>query len=221
MQQGIRSTDAPSADIRRASLGWKRPLDVALSGALILLLSPVLAALALLIRVESRGPALYRQVRVGLDGRTFTMFKLRTMLVDNDQNEHRQVAARWFAGVASSNGYKTLYDQRITRVGRILRRLSLDEVPQLFNVLRGDMSLVGPRPAIPYELQHYAAEHFERQEVPPGITGLWQVNGRDRLSAAQMMELDLRYVREASLWLDIKILAMTGPAVLVDALKVH
>jgi lipopolysaccharide/colanic/teichoic acid biosynthesis glycosyltransferase len=182
-------------------------------------MSPVLGALALLVRLESRGPAFYRQQRVGLDGQLFTIYKLRTMLVDNDENQHREVAANWFLGVSSPNGYKLQHDSRITRVGRVLRRLSLDEVPQLFNVFRGDMSLVGPRPAIPYELQHYTTEYFERQDVLPGITGLWQVKGRDQLSASEMMTFDLEYVRTASLWLDLKILAMTGPAVLAGALK--
>jgi lipopolysaccharide/colanic/teichoic acid biosynthesis glycosyltransferase len=190
-----------------------------MSGALLLLMAPLLGALTLVIRLESRGPAFYKQQRVGLDGQLFTIYKLRTMLADNDENEHRAVAASWFAGASNSNGYKSLEDPRITRVGRVLRRLSLDEVPQLYNVVRGDMSLVGPRPAIPYELQHYAPSYFERQNVPPGITGLWQVKGRDQLSAAEMMELDLKYVRAASLWMDLKILAMTGPAVLAGALK--
>jgi lipopolysaccharide/colanic/teichoic acid biosynthesis glycosyltransferase len=219
MDQGIGRTNASAAVQRRAGLRWKRPLDVALSGILLLVLAPLLGALMLLIRLQSGGPALYRQERVGLDGQLFTMFKLRTMLVDNDQEQHRQVAANWFAGISGSNGYKSLDDPRITRVGRVLRRLSLDEVPQLFNVVRGDMSLVGPRPAIPYELQHYSAEYFERLDVPPGITGLWQVKDRDRVSAGEMMALDLQYVRTASLLLDLKILVMTGPAVLAAALK--
>ncbi len=219
MDHGIGRTNASAAVQSRAGLRWKRPLDVALSGILLLVLAPLLAALVLLIRLQSGGPALYRQERVGLDGQLFTMFKLRTMLVDNDQDQHRQVAANWFAGISGSNGYKSLDDPRITPVGRVLRRLSLDEVPQLFNVVRGDMSLVGPRPAIPYELQHYSAEYFERLDVPPGITGLWQVKDRDRVSAGEMMALDLQYVRTASLLLDLKILAMTGPAVLAAALK--
>jgi lipopolysaccharide/colanic/teichoic acid biosynthesis glycosyltransferase len=180
-----------------------------------------MGVLALLIRLESHGPAFYRQERVGLDGQLFTIFKLRTMLVDCDELQHRQVAANWFAGVSNSNGYKSPDDPRVTRVGSLLRRLSLDELPQLFNVVRGDMSLVGPRPAIPYELELYAPEYFERQNVPPGITGLWQVKGRDQLSAGEMMDFDLQYVHAASLWLDLKILAMTGPAVLAGALKAH
>jgi lipopolysaccharide/colanic/teichoic acid biosynthesis glycosyltransferase len=219
MDQGISRTNGSTARQSRTWLWWKRPLDVALSGALLLTISPLLCLLTLLIRLESRGPAFYKQQRVGLDGQLFTIYKLRTMQVDNDENEHREVAANWFAGVSTSNGYKPCHDRRVTRVGSVLRRLSLDEVPQLLNVMQGDMSLVGPRPAIPYELQHYATEYFERQDVLPGITGLWQVKGRDQLSACQMMEYDLEYVRTASLWLDLKILAMTGPAVVAGALK--
>jgi lipopolysaccharide/colanic/teichoic acid biosynthesis glycosyltransferase len=221
LDQGIAQTKESTAHRSRVRLWWKRPLDVTLSGAILVVSAPLLAALTLLVRLESRGPALYRQERVGLDGQLFTMFKLRTMLCNNDENQHRQVAANWFAGVSTSNGYKAPDDPRVTRVGRVLRRLSIDEVPQLLNVVRGDMSLVGPRPAIPYELKHYTREYFERQTVPPGITGLWQVMGRDQLSAREMMELDLQYVRQASPWLDLKILAMTGPAVLADALRAH
>jgi lipopolysaccharide/colanic/teichoic acid biosynthesis glycosyltransferase len=198
---------------------WKRPLDVAISAPLVIALLPLIGLLGLLVRLESRGPVFYRQERVGLGGRRFRILKLRTMHVNNDENAHRQAALRWFAGHTNGNGYKSLDDPRITRVGRVLRRLSLDELPQLLNVLWGDMSLVGPRPAIPYELEFYEPSYFQRQDVPPGITGLWQVSGRDRVSAARMMEIDLRYVRDVSLWLDLKILAKTGPAVLAGALQ--
>src|SRR5438445_1446077 len=150
LDQGIAQTKKSTIRRSRARLWWKRPLDVTLSGVLLFVTAPLLVATTLLIRLESRGPAFYRQERVGLDGQLFTMFKLRTMLCDNDENQHRQAAANWFAGESTSNGYKSPDDPRVTRVGRILRRLSIDEVPQLFNVLRGDMSLVGPRPAIPY-----------------------------------------------------------------------
>ena len=200
---------------------WKRPLDVAVGGPLAIGLLPVIGLLGLLVRLDSRGPAFYRQERVGLAGKRFQILKLRTMRTDNDDSEHRQAAERWFAGHANGNGYKSLADPRITRVGRFLRRYSLDELPQLVNVIRGDMSLVGPRPAIPYELELYQPAYFGRQQVPPGMTGLWQVSGRDRISAADMMEIDLRYVREASLWLDLKILAKTGSAVVSSGLSQH
>ena len=213
--------DARSASVRRAfsRLWWKRPLDVAVAGGLLLILGPVLALLALAVRLESPGPALYKQERVGLHGRRFLIWKLRTMKVNNDDQAHRKAAEDWFKGHRNGNGFKSLEDPRITRLGRILRRTSLDELPQMFNVIRGDMSIVGPRPAIPYELDLYEPEYFQRQDVPPGITGLWQVSGRETVSAEKMMELDLIYVRAASLSMDLKILVKTGPAVLGSALR--
>src|SRR5438445_1496378 len=129
------------------------------------------------------------------------------------------MTAGWFRGDDRVRGYNSIPNPRVTRMGRLLRRTSLDELPQLFNVLRGEMSLVGPRPAIGYELAHYAPWYFERLRVLPGITGLWQVSGRDRLTASEMMALDVRYVRQRSLWLDMKILAKTGPAVMADWLE--
>lgn len=198
---------------------WKRPLDLLVGAPLFIVLLPAMVLLGVLVKLESPGPVFYRQERVGRDGRPFRIFKFRTMQTNNDESAHREAAARWFAGHPNGTGYKSLDDPRITRIGRFLRRFSLDELPQLLNVLRGEMSLVGPRPAIPYELELYLPPYFERQRVPPGITGLWQVSGRDRVSAATMMEIDLRYVRDASLWLDIKILVRTGAAVLSSALR--
>ena len=204
---------------RDAGLWWKRPFDVALGGIALLLAAPLIAALAIAIELEDGGSALFAQDRVGLRGRPFRMWKLRTMRTDCDQALHQRTAADWFTGRARGDGYKTLSDPRVTRVGRLLRRFDLDELPQLFNVVRGDMSLVGPRPAIPYELAHYEPAYFRRLTVPPGMTGLWQVSGRDRLSAAEMMELDLEYVREVSPWLDLRVLARTAPALLDAAAR--
>lgn len=211
--QGSRSSDSVGR------MWWKRPLDLTLGVSLAVGLLPVLCALALLVRMESGGPIFFLQERVGIAGRRFNIYKFRTMHLNSDENPHRAAAARWFAGHTNGNGFKSLHDPRITRVGRFLRRFSLDELPQLLNVLRGEMSLVGPRPAIPYELEYYLPAYFDRQRVPPGITGLWQVSGRDRVSAARMMEIDLRYVREASLWLDLRILARTAAAVLSSAVR--
>ena len=200
------------------TLWWKRPLDLALGTLALLLALPLIAGLALAVVLESPGPAFFGQERVGYRGRTFRMWKLRTMRRGCDEGPHRRSAADWFAGHAGSGGrYKTLADDRVTRVGRLLRRLDLDELPQLFNVVLGDMSLVGPRPAIPYELEHYQPAHFQRLRVPPGLTGLWQVSPRDRLSADEMMQLDLHYVREASPWLDLAVLARTAQALVVSA----
>ena len=199
------------------ALGWKRPFDLVLGTIALLGALPIILCLALAVLLDSPGPAFFGQERVGRHGRRFRMWKLRSMQAGCDQATHRRAAARWFAGQPMGDGYKTLDDPRITRLGRLLRRSNLDELPQLFNVVKGDMSLVGPRPAIPYELDHYRSGDFQRLSVPPGITGLWQVSRRDRLSAAQMMDLDLRYVGEASPGLDLRILLMTVPAVLRSA----
>lgn len=199
---------------RSGGQGWKRCLDLTVGGLLLAGLLPLIGLLALLVRLDSPGPAFFAQERVGRHGRRFQAWKLRTMADGCDESLHRRAAATWFRRREDGRTYKSLADPRITRLGRWLRRANLDELPQLFNVVRGEMSLVGPRPAIPYELQHYEPAYFERLEVPPGITGLWQVSDRERLSASTMMALDLRYVREASLALDLKILARTGPLLL-------
>ena len=200
-------------------LWWKRPLDLLVGMPLLLVALPLIGALALVIVLESPGPALFCQERIGRDGRHFPLWKLRTMQTRCQDEPHRLAALDWFVGRAHEHSYKTLSDPRITRIGRWLRRFNLDELPQLFNVLRGEMSLVGPRPAIPYELALYQPTYWDRLRVPPGMTGIWQVTRRDRLSAAEMIALDLRYVSEASLWLDLKILARTGPALVAVALR--
>jgi lipopolysaccharide/colanic/teichoic acid biosynthesis glycosyltransferase len=213
------SSHSAAAAVRAShQLWWKRPLDLFLTVALLPLCLPLIGLLALAVAGESPGPAFFRQERVGLQGTRFRIWKLRSMRNGCCDGTHRAIAADWFAGRAPEHDrYKTLEDDRITRVGRWLRRLDLDELPQLFNVLTGDMSLVGPRPAIPYELSLYEPAYLQRLRVPPGMTGLWQVTGRDRLSAAEMMALDLRYVREASLGLDLRVLARTVGAVLRSA----
>jgi exopolysaccharide biosynthesis polyprenyl glycosylphosphotransferase len=210
----------------------KRAFDVALALSGVILLSPLLLLIAVLIKLDSRGPVLFRQERVGMDGRPFTLYKFRTMRADADEHAHRELMARTIRGaldrpprtiecVPSSNADvrpplygKVPNDRRITRLGRWLRRWSLDELPQLFNVLKGEMSIVGPRPPIPYEVAHYSSWHRKRLDVKPGITGLWQVSGRNRLPFERMVELDLYYIERWSLWLDIKILLKTIPAVL-------
>jgi lipopolysaccharide/colanic/teichoic acid biosynthesis glycosyltransferase len=203
-----------------SGLWWKRPLDLTLGAIALLVALPLILCLALVVALESPGPAFFGQERVGYQGRRFRMWKLRTMHVGCDEAPHRRTAADWFAGRADGEDrYKTLADARITRIGFLLRLTNLDELPQLFNVVLGDMSLVGPRPAIPYELTHYRPDYFDRLNVPPGMTGLWQVTMRDRLSADEMMQLDLRYVRQASPWLDLKVLAMTAPALLATAAR--
>jgi lipopolysaccharide/colanic/teichoic acid biosynthesis glycosyltransferase len=191
---------------------WKRPFDLLVGAAATLAFLPVIALLAVLIRLDSRGPVFFRQERIGIDGARFRIWKFRSMYHDNADAAHRAAAAAWFAAQPTNGHYKSLDDPRITRVGRFIRRTNLDELPQLFNVLSGDMSLVGPRPAIGYELEHYLPWYFERQRVKPGMTGLWQISRRETVSAQDMMALDVRYVRERSLRLDCMILVRTVPA---------
>lgn len=188
---------------------WRRLLDVTGSLVLLLLLLPLLALLAALVGTTSRGGVLYRQTRVGLDGAPFRMLKLRTMHADG--HERRQE----LRAVDEGNGvlFKIRRDPRVTRVGRVLRRFSLDELPQLVNVLKGDMSLVGPRPALPEEVALYTPHERQRLRIKPGITGLWQVSGRSDLSWEDSIRLDLHYVQHCSLALDLRILARTVTAV--------
>jgi lipopolysaccharide/colanic/teichoic acid biosynthesis glycosyltransferase len=196
--------------------GWqlraKRALDVALSLVLLLLLVPIMLLTALLIRLDSRGPVLFKQRRLGRDMKTFTVLKFRTMKTEASPELHRRFVAELCKpdSTLQSNGVKKLTDDpRVTRVGRVLRELSIDELPQLFNVLGGEMSLVGPRPALEYELEHYCQDHFARFKVRPGLTGLWQVSGRSSLGFTEMLELDAMYANDASLTADLKILART------------
>ncbi|MGQ9725204.1 MAG: sugar transferase, partial [Tepidimonas sp.] len=193
----------------------KRALDGLLAGAVLLLAAPLLAAIALAIKLDSRGPVLYRQRRIGEGGRPFTMFKFRSMRAHCDTSTHRAHVARLIRentapqGGNGSGSLKLQADARVTRVGRILRRLSLDELPQLLNVLRGEMSLVGPRPPLPYEVELYQEWHRRRLQATPGMTGLWQVQGRNRVSFDEMVRMDLEYIQRQSLWLDLKILLKT------------
>ena len=203
-------TPAPGLAVQ---LRRQRILDLAIAVPLTVLLLPLMLVLAVVIHLDSPGPALFRQSRVGLDGRLFDMWKFRSMQASAPDALHRAAAGIWFSGaLPAPTGYKLVDDPRITRVGRLIRGTSLDELPQLFNVLRGEMSLVGPRPAIPYELDFYAPWHYQRQRTRPGMTGLWQISGRDRLPASKMMELDARYVRQWSLRQDLWILLHTPPA---------
>lgn len=195
---------------------FKRAADIVLAAMALIVALPVIACLVLLVRLDSPGPALFGQRRIGYLGRPFTLWKLRSMYHQSSQDYHLRVAQDWFKERNSGGRYKTESDPRITRVGRYLRRSSLDELPQLLNVLRGEMSLVGPRPMMHYDRTEYVPWYFEREVVRPGITGLWQVSGRQRLSAREMMVLDVRYVHEWSPWLDMQILARTLTTVIRD-----
>jgi lipopolysaccharide/colanic/teichoic acid biosynthesis glycosyltransferase len=205
----------------QAAGSWAcRALDIVVSALLLVVLSPILLVLAVAIRLDSRGPAVYRQVRIGRDQQPFTVNKFRTMWADAGHERHRQFVTRLIRGEEPGEdegtpGFRKIKrDPRVTRVGHLLRKSSLDELPQLWNVLKGEMSLVGPRPPIPYEVEHYPAHWFGRFAVKPGITGLWQVSGRSELTLEEMIELDLEYARTRSFWLNLKILVRTIPAVL-------
>ena len=199
----------------------KRAFDLVVATTVLVLLAPLWAAIALLIKLDSKGPVLYKQERVGMDGRIFLFLKFRTMLTGADDREHREYQRRYIEGRPDTNlgdsrrpVYKLHDDPRVTRTGRWLRRTSLDELPQLINVLRGDMSVVGPRPPIPYEVEAYALWLRKRLDMKPGMTGLWQVSGRNRLSFDEMVRLDLFYIENWSLWLDLKIMLRTLPVLL-------
>jgi lipopolysaccharide/colanic/teichoic acid biosynthesis glycosyltransferase len=195
----------------------KRALDVTLASALFVVAGPVLLLLCCLVRLTSTGPALFRQERVGRDMRPFTMLKLRSMYVGNDDLAHRAYVTGMLSaaeGASARHGglFKLVGDRRITPIGAWLRRTSLDELPQLINVLRGEMSLVGPRPMLPWEADLLAESYRPRFTVKPGMTGLWQVSGRSRLSMHAALELDVEYVRRRSIAVDLSILARTMPA---------
>jgi exopolysaccharide biosynthesis polyprenyl glycosylphosphotransferase len=199
----------------------KRGLDIAGSLTLLLVLTPIFLLIAALMKLTSPGPILFRQARVGYMARPFTMLKFRTMRVNADPRLHHEFVTRFIKSSAQLDpaGSKALFkltnDPRVTPPGRILRKTSLDELPQLWNVLRGDMSLVGPRPPLTYEVEQYQPWHLRRvREAKPGITGLWQVGGRSRTTFDEMVRLDLRYARNRSLWTDIKILLATPRAVI-------
>jgi exopolysaccharide biosynthesis polyprenyl glycosylphosphotransferase len=199
--------------LSRWDRGLKRALDIALGSIFLALSAPLWPLIALAVRLESPGPIIFRQVRVGRGGAHFVAYKFRSMVADAE-------ADYWKAKLAAlneSNGptFKMRDDPRLTRVGRIIRRLSLDELPQLVNVLRGEMSLVGPRPPVPREVEQYNDWHRRRLEVAPGVTGLWQVSGRSALTFDEMVLLDLWYIEHWSLLLDLKILLRTIPAVLL------
>lgn len=208
---------------RKSLLLMKRAIDLLGSTAITLLLSPLFLTIAIVVKCSSKGPILFRQERVGQFGRSFTFLKFRSMYVNNDHKVHQEFVTKLISRDAGSgpesegkqNVYKLTNDPRITPIGRFLRRTSLDELPQLINVLKGEMSLVGPRPPIPYELAAYQVWHRRRVlEVKPGITGLWQVTGRSRVKFDEMVRLDLRYATSWSPWLDLKILCRTPLAVI-------
>ncbi|MEI4488003.1 WecB/TagA/CpsF family glycosyltransferase [Frigidibacter sp. MR17.14] len=188
------------------TLGLKRrTLDLALAGGALLALGPLMLLIAVAIRLESPGPALFRQTRIGRDGRPFTVFKFRSMYRDAEARRAALLAGSDREGIC----FKARNDPRVTRMGRLLRRTSLDELPQILNILRGEMSVVGPRPALPEEVAAYPARARERLACRPGLTGLWQVSGRAELSFERMVEMDIAHARSASILLDLVVIALT------------
>jgi lipopolysaccharide/colanic/teichoic acid biosynthesis glycosyltransferase len=205
----------------------KRIVDLSLGLVLIVLILPVMLLIALAVKLDSRGPVLFRQRRLGLDREPFIVLKFRTMAADSSPELHKRYIAELasshrngdMAGNGNGNGdiKKLTADPRVTTVGRFLRRTSLDELPQLFNTVGGSMSLIGPRPALEYELEHYQQRHYKRFQVRPGITGLWQVSGRNRLDFHEMLDLDVEYSEDPTLATDIRILARTPIAAIRHA----
>ncbi|HVN13925.1 MAG TPA: sugar transferase, partial [Kineosporiaceae bacterium] len=212
--------------LRGWQLAFKRLFDLAAGCVGLLVASPLMLLIAVAITLDSRGPVFFRQERLGQGGRRFRVWKFRTMTNGASDAAHRDLITRMLSedeqrtaqtATDGSKVYKLIRDDRVTRVGRWLRRYSLDELPQVFNVLAGEMSLVGPRPPLNYEAEQYDRWQYGRLQVPPGITGLWQVSGRNLLTYRQMCELDMEYVRQWSLWLDMRILLKTVPVVLFNS----
>jgi exopolysaccharide biosynthesis polyprenyl glycosylphosphotransferase len=205
---------------QRLQSALKRLIDVTLGSIAVLLLSPLFAVVAIVIMLTSPGPVFFKQERIGMGGKRFQLYKFRSMYVNNSSEIHQEFVKQLIAGKTHSSGietvpYKLTNDPRVTGVGRFLRNTSIDELPQLFNVIKGDMSLVGPRPPIDYEVEAYKVWHRSRvMEARPGITGLWQVLGRSRTTFEGMVRMDLNYIRHWSLWLDVKLLLRTPIAVI-------
>ena len=233
----VQQVEIAGEKARRAYFVCKRILDVLVATVLLVSLFPLIVVIAALIKLDSDGPSIFVQRRVGAKRcieanrvvwliHTFSFYKFRSMIRDADSSVHHAYIREFQQGSTNGNGHEkgngngsgTLYklanDSRVTRIGRILRKTSLDELPQLINVLKGEMSLVGPRPALLYEAAIYTDSHYERLCVLPGITGLWQTKARCQVPFEDMVRMDIEYVRTSNLWLDLKILLLTIPAVL-------
>lgn len=225
----IHAVETEESFRRRLYFSCKRTIDIALALILLPMLLPVMLLAAILIKLDSPGPVFFVQKRIGVKRRilcerltwklyTFSFYKFRSMVTDADPTPHQLYFENFRRGNVNNDGsrepFKLTRDSRLTRVGTILRRTSLDELPQLINVLKGEMSLVGPRPALPYEVAMYNEAHFERFRAMPGITGWWQATARSRVRFEEMIQMDISYARRAGFWFDVKILLLTIPAVL-------
>ena len=219
--EGMPLLGLPTVRAARVSRAVKRAIDVLVAGAALVALAPLLAYIALRIRLDSQGPVLFRQTRLGTHMKEFTVLKFRTMKVDTDESVHRSYIQQTMSptAVTSDNGlYKLDRTDAITNVGRWLRKTSLDELPQLVNVLLGDMSLVGPRPCIPYEAESFESQHLQRFSVPQGLTGLWQVTARASSTYGEALDMDVAYARGWSLGLDLRLLLRTTAAGVAPAI---
>lgn len=198
---------------------WKRTMDITLSLAALILLAPIMGLAALLIKSVSPGPILFRQERVGYQGKIFQLYKFRTMHTDADNSGHRKYMSHLIDGDVPMTKIDSGKDPRLIPFGRLLRKSCIDELPQLINVLTGEMSLIGPRPCLPYEAEDFLRWHNRRFDMVPGITGLWQVNGKNKTTFKQMIRYDIQYGKSLSVWLDLKILLKTVPAVVAMAFE--
>jgi lipopolysaccharide/colanic/teichoic acid biosynthesis glycosyltransferase len=207
--------------VRAKALLLKRAPDLLLASLMLIVFSPLLFLIILAIKIGSSGPVLHTHIRLGKGGKPFMFYKFRSMSVNGDDAEHRSYVRNlikagnpYEGGKSGKLFFKISDDERVTRVGKLIRKYSIDEFPQLFNVLRGEMSLVGPRPPLPYEYEDYTDWDRKRLDGLPGITGLWQVNGKNTVPFEEMVKLDIHYLKDWSLWLDIKIIFRTIPAML-------
>lgn len=216
----VQSTSTQAIVIKSSYLQVKRAFDVIFTLLLLVPLLFVMAIVAILIRLDSKGPIFFRQKRLGLNGSEFTMFKFRSMYVNSDDSLHRNAIVHYMNGkklhdeAFSNNSYKLGDDPRITRVGEFIRKTSMDELPQFFNVLRGEMTLVGPRPPLAYEVEYYTPRDWLRLSGKPGLTGLWQVYGRSQVPFRDMVEMDITYLQRQSFWEDLKLIGST-PVVMI------
>lgn len=209
-------TEAKGSEVSLvAGSALKRAMDVVLSLVSLVVLLPLLAAIAIAIKIDSPGPVLFKQVRLGRGQKPFTMYKFRSMAVDSGDELHRESVKRTAESKRREIGvFKSLEDPRVTIVGRFIRTWNLDELPNLLNVLRGEMSIVGPRPALDYELPYYKDWFFRRFAVRPGLTGLWQVKRADAEDFDEMIRMDVDYTEQMSVWLDLKLIALTIPSII-------
>lgn len=217
----VRLVPIETISINSGYLRLKRFFDIAFVLLIAPLIVPISIIIALLIRLDSEGPVFFRQKRIGRNGEEFEMLKFRSMYTGSTDQRHRESIAKYINGEkvnedsSATLSYKLSNDDRITRVGRIIRKLSLDELPQFWNILRGEMTLVGPRPPISYEVEQYSSHDWLRLSGKPGLTGAWQVYGRSRVTFHEMVEMDIDYLEHPSFWVDLKLIVLTLPVILL------